>query len=347
MKLVRVGIIAPSSKVPEVEFELGLEVLREHGIEPVVHPQVLESHLFFAGTDESRAEALWNFAFQSNLPVLWAARGGYGSARLLPLLAKWTKKKGKPPRKLLIGFSDSTALLEWVRVNWGWRTLHAPMPGLRKFCLLSESEWRPLLAAIRGKKFSAPWEKQSYEWLGQAARADLESSVVGGNLSVWASLVGTPYAGNARGKILFLEDVDENLYRVDRMVQQLIASGAFKGVKAVILGNFVGCSDTVPRVLTCEAVQRVRERAGANAGAQKIALAELISSPDACDLAALRETGEANEVLAHIFEAVDRECGVPVLRELPVGHGPGRQPLPLGARLRITRRGRVRVASWK
>ncbi len=335
MKPLRVGIVAPSSKVPEVEFQLGLEHLRAHGFEPVVHPQVLESSLFFAGTDESRAQGVWDFAWGDDLSILWAARGGYGSMRILPFLEKWTKKYGKPKRKLMVGFSDATALLEWVRVNWGWRTLHAPMPGLRKFCLLPETEWKPLVQALRTGKWSAPWEKLRYEWVGSTPRADLEAPVVGGNLTVWCSLIGTPYAGNARGKILFLEDVDENLYRVDRMVQQMVHAQAFKGVKAVVLGNFSGCTDTVAKVL----------KQGAQAGDGR-SITDLITHPRPEDLEPLRETGEANEVLAKIFEFVSRECGVPVLRELPVGHGPGKSPLPLGARMKLSRQGKVRIVKW-
>lgn len=331
----RVGIIAPSSKVPDVEFEMGVQRIREAGLEAAVHPNTSKGHLFFAGTDSERAQALWEMALDPDLPVLWSARGGYGSARILPILDALAKKRRKtPPRKLLAGFSDSTALLEYVRTRWGWSTLHAPMPGLRQFCALPESEWRPLLALIQGERAELPWEGRPLEFIGSAPRKAVSAPLVGGNLSVWTSLIGTPYACNARGKIVFFEDVDENLYRVDRMVQQVLTSGSLKGARAVVLGNFTGCRDTVPRVLASmpPSDPALREKA--------------IREPDPAQLVPLRQTMEPSQALAAIFSEITERLGIPVAAGLPVGHGPGKAPLPLGARYELSRRGELRLLDW-
>jgi muramoyltetrapeptide carboxypeptidase len=334
----RVGIFAPSSKVPETEFGMGLDRILAAGIEPVVHPHTLKGHLFFAGTDEERAEAFWQLAQDPGLPILWAARGGYGSARILPLLDKLARKRRKPlPRKLLVGYSDSTALHEYVRTRWGWAGLHAPMPGLRQFCALPEGEWQRLLAALRGEKVSAPTpvSGDALQWIGgRKPRGAIRAPMVGGNLSVWASLIGTPYEIQARGKIVFLEDVDENLYRVDRMVQQLIHSGSLKGAKAVVLGNFLSCRDLVPRVLV--AVPGDPE-----------ARAKAIKEPDASQLAPLRATMEPATALEAIFSEIPRLCGVPVASSLPVGHGPGKWPLALGGSYELNARGGLKLLKWE
>jgi muramoyltetrapeptide carboxypeptidase len=331
---MRFGIVAPSSKVPAVEFELGLARIRAAGLEPVTHPNVLGGHLFFAGTDEERAQSVWDMALDPSIPALWCARGGYGSARILPLLDRLAKKRRAPvPRKLLAGFSDSTALLEYVRTRWGWSTLHAPMPGLRQFCLLPESEFAPLISMIRGEPTPASWKLRFW---GRKPLKPVSAQLVGGNLSVWASLIGTPYACQARGKIAFLEDVDENLYRVDRMVQQLLASGSLRGARALVLGNFAGCRDLVPQVLS-EPPSRDLSREE---------FAQRLREPDPSGLSPLRPTMEPDAALEAIFSEVSRALKIPVAHGLPVGHGPGKAPLPLGARYELGPRGEFKLLKW-
>src|SRR5437762_13713141 len=102
-KTIRVGIFAASSIVPRIEFEIGIEHLRASGFEPTIAPQVLKHHFTFAGNDDERAAAIFDFAHDPKIDVLWAARGGYGAGRLLPILEELTAKRGKPPKKLLIG----------------------------------------------------------------------------------------------------------------------------------------------------------------------------------------------------------------------------------------------------
>ncbi|MGK5082115.1 LD-carboxypeptidase [Bdellovibrionota bacterium FG-1] len=329
----RIGIVAPSSKVPEIEFSLGVDKIRAAGFEVQVHPQVFEGHLFFAGTDAQRAEAFFEYAILSSVDVLWAARGGYGAIRLLPLLEKMTQKRGIPPKKLLVGFSDSTALLEFVRTRWKWSTLHASMPGLRKFCALPPHEWQTLLQWIRRKSVAHPFGRGTrLEFLGSAPRQAISGVVVGGNLTVWTSLIGTPYAGNARGKIVFFEDVDENLYRIDRMVQQLIHSGALKGARAVVLGNFMGCRDTVPSVLVRRPAAQDLER--------------MIHSPQESELGPLRPSLEPSRGIEAIFSEITKAYGIPIARGLPVGHGPEKVPLPLGATFKLSPRGALALMKW-
>ena len=347
--LPQVGVFAPSSKVADVEFDLGIEKLRESGFEVQVHPHCYKSWRFFAGTDTERAESFIQFAKNPEIQILWCARGGSGAARLLPLLDRAFPRGKKPPRKLLVGYSDSTTLLEYVRVKWGWDAIHAPMPGLRKFCVLPPAEWEATLEWIRdwaGVSQSASSRlKNSVFRLekigGPDFRGTIRAPIVGGNLTVWTSLLGTPYAGQAKGKVLFLEDVDEGLYRIDRMMQQLLQSGGLRGVKAIVLGNFQNCRDSVPQVLA----PGVRTRLPTSEAAR----VRLLNSPEPKELAPLRPILESEATLREIFSEVGREASIPVFWGLPVGHGPERFPLPLGAVGEITTpkgQGKFRIAKW-
>src|SRR5690348_5965262 len=109
---IKVGIVAASSVVPEIELVAGLEHLRRNGFDPIVHEQVLKQHFTFAADDLERATAFLGYALSPNLDVIWMARGGYGAQRILPLLDELTSgKRGNPrnkPKKLLVGYSDVT-----------------------------------------------------------------------------------------------------------------------------------------------------------------------------------------------------------------------------------------------
>ena len=127
-KKVQIGILAPSAQVPQIELNLGVEKLKNEGFKVKVHPQCRRSHLFFAGTDQERADAFADYAYDPEIDVIWSARGGHGSIRLLPFLEKMTRSRGRPPHKLFIGYSDSTSIMEspislsrsvYVRVKCG------------------------------------------------------------------------------------------------------------------------------------------------------------------------------------------------------------------------------------
>src|SRR5882672_7209077 len=132
--MMRIGIVAPSSAVGQVELNNGVAHLRSHGFEVAVHPQCSRLHYTFAGTDAERAQAFYDFAADSAIDVIWAAGGGYGATRILPLLENRCEEFGNPRPKLLVGYSDITALHEYARSRWNWASLHCPMPSAGSFC---------------------------------------------------------------------------------------------------------------------------------------------------------------------------------------------------------------------
>jgi muramoyltetrapeptide carboxypeptidase len=330
---IKIGIVAPSAKVPQIELKLGVEKIRAEGFQVQVHPQCRKSHLFFAGTDQERSAAFFEYASDSNLDVIWCARGGHGAIRMLPILEKLTQDQGLPPKKkLLVGYSDVTALMEFVRQNWGWETLHAPMPSLRRFSILDSSDWQAMKQWILGQKAIAPWAGQKLTFWTPPPREAIQGPLVGGNLTVWSCLLGTRFQPRTEGHILFFEDVDEGLYRIDRMVHHLLLSKSLDQIRAIVLGNFLNCRDYSPLALK-------EAPSGKNRAKRLIA-------PKPKDLKPLRKTLKEESTLREIFGELGSSLKVPVAYGLPVGHGPGVSPMPLGAEYRLTPQGKLELLNW-
>jgi muramoyltetrapeptide carboxypeptidase len=273
----------------------------------------------FAGTDEERARSFYDFSIDPTLPVLWAARGGYGAGRLLPMLEDFTQTRGTPPRKLLVGYSDVTVLHEFVRRRWGWSTLHSPMPAASDFSTLDAREYAAILAYVRGQRADAPWSQATLSWLTRPPTAPIAAELIGGNLSMWQTLAGTPWQPSAAGKILFFEDLGEPYYRIDRMVVHIEQARMFDGAAAIVLGDFRDCKDE-------------DNQCWANA--------------EGTTKKSLRRTYDEREAFDEIFGRVGRKYGIPIAYGLPVGHGPHFAPLPLGASYSLAPDGRLALENW-
>lgn len=304
----RIGIVGTSSVIPKLELAAGIAKLRSAGFEVEVHPTVLKRHLWWSNRDEERARGFWEFAQNDQTDVLFCGRGGYGASRLLPILDRWTERDGAPKRrKLLVGFSDITALSEYVRARWGWDTLHAPMPSGSVILKMPRAHERALWAWIRGEAAPEPWGKLKF--FGPRPTGVVQGDLIGGNVAVWTALVGTPYAPSSEGKLVFLEEISENPGRIDRMVQQLEASGTLKGARGIVLGDFTDCEDRPPQ-------GRVSARS------KKVA--------------PIRPQVPLRKALGEIFGGLGERLGVPVAYGLPVGHDPRRNaPLLLGVPYRL------------
>lgn len=227
-----IDLIAPSGKLPDRDkIEQSLALLAQNNItaeKSSYYDSAFTGHVFFANTDAIRAEELIA-AFNSDSKMIWAMRGGYGAARLLPILDQCSEW----PDKILIGFSDITALSVYLWQRHGIRSLHAMVLNQ----LMDKKEdvtWETLLLFIRQGILPNITLSEGNDFV-----ASVEPGVVlGGNLSVICSLLGTPYQIDTRNKILFLEDVQEAPYRVDRMLWQMHLAGKFKQIKALIFGEF-------------------------------------------------------------------------------------------------------------
>jgi muramoyltetrapeptide carboxypeptidase len=325
----RIGIVAASSVVPPLEFQIGVEFLRDHFFDVKVHPQVLEQHFTFAGTDERRAAGLFEYARDPLLDVVWMARGGYGAARLLPILDELTGRHGVPPKKLLVGYSDVTVLHEYVRIRWGWETLHAPMPAAANFTTMPDETIEAIFSCVRigGARF--PWEKAQLTFLDIKPKETIDAELIGGNLTLWTSLMGTAYQPIVDGVILFFEDLGEAAYRIDRYITQIDQTGGFDGCAAIILGDFTKCSDE-----NNDCAKPLQE--GETLADVKARLATRPRVP-------LRRVYSLDESIQEIFGNISRKHRIPIAKGLPVGHGPNFNPLPLGVEYRLSPDGHLQL----
>ncbi len=225
----RVAVIAPSSPFDVAAFEVGVARLRTR-YDVTFRDDLLSKSGYFAGDDARRHAELDAALADPDVRAIVAARGGYGAARLL---ARLDVAAVRAARKLLVGFSDVTALHAlWARA--GVRSLHATM-----VCGLGADGRtdRELARWIGAAEGEIPPEIRGLQPLTRAVRR-ATGPLLGGNLAVLAALVGTPHLPPLDGAVLFLEDVGERPYRVDRMLTHLRLAGVLERVAAVVLGTF-------------------------------------------------------------------------------------------------------------
>ncbi len=226
-----VAVVAPAGPVEEQRLEAGMEELRDWGLSVRVGG-LRRGHPFHAGSDEERAEELTAAMTDPEVRAVWAARGGYGTQRLLELL-DWSVLAGATPR-LLVGFSDITALHQAVAARLGAVSVHAAgVAGLGDGDTATNEATRRLVSE------GAPIELVGMPGQGPA----VEGVLVGGNLTMLASSAGSGAVHPAAGGIALLEDVGEAPYRLDRALTQLLRSGWFDGVHGVACGGFTSCGD--------------------------------------------------------------------------------------------------------
>lgn len=221
-----VAIVAPSGVVPRDAFEKGLSLLAQR-YTPVFTERIFAAHRYLAGDDEARLQELQAAIDDESIAAIWAARGGYGSMRLLSRL-RWSKPKW------LVGFSDITALHVSLQ-KLGWSSVHGPV--VTQLGRQPASVMEHLASLLEGQL--APALKGNRAITAGVA----EGRLLGGNLSVLTSLVGTPWMPDFRGAIVLLEDVGERPYRIDRMLTHLSLAGVFEGIAGLALGEWTDCEE--------------------------------------------------------------------------------------------------------
>jgi muramoyltetrapeptide carboxypeptidase len=227
-----VGVVAPSGAVDEERLRAGVRVLEGWGLRVMLGDAVLERRGYLAGTDEARYADLRRMLDDPEVRAVFCARGGYGSQRLLPRLDG--ALLGDRP-KALVGYSDATALLA-AAVGAGVVALHGPMVAADLARGLSGRSLTRLRRMLTEADYL--WEAEVPETV-RPGRA--RGRLVGGCLSVLAASLGTPWAPDTRGAILFLEDVHERPYRLDRLLTQLRLSGKLSAAAGVVFGTMAAC----------------------------------------------------------------------------------------------------------
>lgn len=227
-----IAIVAPGGPVDRGRLSRGLARLSSAGFVPETAAGLLQREGYLAGSDRHRAAQMeWALALPEARAVM-AARGGYGTARLLPLV-DWRRAAAHP--RLLIGYSDVTAVLAYVSTRLRLAAIHGPMAATAD--LAGRPDRMALEAFVRlvGGRISPrePWGLPCERLRGGAA----EGVLAGGCLSVLTALLGTPYEPDFRGALLFLEDVREPSYRIDRMLTQWVQSGRLRKIGGIVVAK--------------------------------------------------------------------------------------------------------------
>ncbi|OAJ34368.1 S66 peptidase family protein [Piscirickettsia salmonis] len=241
-----VALISSASRAPTNQsIEFAKERLEALGLNVILGKHVYSRDGYFAGTDAQRADDL-NQAFSNpEVKAIFEVRGGWGSSRVLPLIDYDNIKKNP---KILIGFSDITSLLLAINKKTGLETFHGTM-GIQSWPEFTVDYMKKVLFDGDKVLFENPRSavdltvdlivtKDRIEVIHEGVAS---GPLIGGNLSVLVALLGTEYEPSWQGKILFVEDVDEKNYRIDRLLSQLELAGVFKEIKGFIFGKCTRC----------------------------------------------------------------------------------------------------------
>jgi len=226
-----VAIVAPSGVLNgrDKEVNQAKELLKSWGLNVVVGDYVFNKANHFAGTDNQRAEDFQKALDNPNIKAIWCARGGYGTVRMIDKL-DYTKYKENP--KWVIGYSDITAIHNQLN-NEGSESIHAMMcTSLTDDLSKIEETLETFKCALFGKPLNYTIEGSNYNKTG-----NVTAPLVGGNLTLLHTMLGSKTSINTSGKILFIEEIGEYKYHIDRMLQSLKRAGYFDNCKGLIVGD--------------------------------------------------------------------------------------------------------------
>ncbi|MBL7719231.1 MAG: LD-carboxypeptidase [Flavipsychrobacter sp.] len=231
-----VGITCPSGYVSKERVSHAITVLESWGLQVVVGQTVGTEHFYFSGNDDARLDDLQCMLDNPGIDAIIMGRGGYGMSRIIDR-ADFTKFQSKP--KWVTGFSDITVLHNHIHAQFGVATLHSPMCGAFTPDTENSEHLLNFKAALTGEALSYAMAPSSFNRDGSA-----EAIVTGGNLAILAHLTGSASEADTDGKILFIEDIGEHLYNIDRLLLNLKRAGKLENIAALLVGSFTDNQDT-------------------------------------------------------------------------------------------------------
>ncbi len=236
----KVGLVNPATAAFDTQtIEIMVAALESLGLDVELGANYYDRHGYFAGADEARASDLNDFYRRGDIRMI-VARGGWGSARLLPLL-DYDAIENDP--KVLLGYSDTTAILNGIHARTGIVTFHGPSPldtfsadYFRRVIMLGEAVTMKNFVEIDDDELVQTQHRHQTIRSGKAS-----GHILGGNLTVLTAIIGSDYLPDFKGGILFLEDVDEAVYRIDRMLTQLALAGVLENIRGFVFGRCTNC----------------------------------------------------------------------------------------------------------
>ncbi|MEJ0062657.1 MAG: LD-carboxypeptidase [Alphaproteobacteria bacterium] len=286
-----IGIVAPARWAPQEWVEASKSHFESKGLKVKLHPQIELRHDRLAGDDQARAKAINDMFADDSVRAIVCARGGTGSFRILEHI-DYELIRRKP--KIFCGFSDITTLLHAIQQRTGLITFHGPM--VKNFARAASD---PRTGSDMLELLGGHYPADGKDFPAQAmTEGTAEGRLTGGNISMLRNMIGTPYDWSVKDSIIFIEDMDEPIYKLDHMLWQFRQAGKFVGVRGVIVGEMVGLT-------------------GGKDG---------LPDPDGD----IPYGKSLHDLLREYLPP-----GIPVCTDFPCGHGDYLTTLPLGAAARI------------
>ena len=239
-----IGVIAPAGKVHLFDLNRGVASLEQAGFKVILGQHLGKSHRYFAGSDKERADDFLEMMQNDAIDAVFCARGGSGSARIIPYIEKIKSLAGHValPPKIFVGCSDITTLLVYLSQKQGLVTFHGPMvaPSLH-----ISSPLENLLKVLSGERV-----EMRAPGIIALKQGCAEGILTGGCLTLLCTTIGTPYEIDTSDRILFIEDIGEAPYKIDRMLNYLKALKKFDPIRGLIVGQMPGCEpDLLPEII--------------------------------------------------------------------------------------------------
>lgn len=250
-----VDVVAPGFRCTDENVERGVEFVRSLGLKPRVPADLFGEDLLCSNTDDRRFADLRKALFARDSRAVWCIRAGYGAIRFIERL-----RKLQPPkqRKLFIGYSDATTIHHVLNHSWRWPSIHGPLLDRLGGKPVRDDELQELKASLFGEQRAIVFSGLVPLNAAAKKKRTLHGKVFGGNLTVLQTTLGTKLQRDHSG-ILFLEDIGERGYRVDRMLQHFEQAGALRKLKAIVLGAFIGGNELDGTNLTIPVLTRFAE----------------------------------------------------------------------------------------
>lgn len=238
-----IGLIGPSSPTPLERINPTVKELENLGFKVVVGASCYGQHGYLSGRDDIRAKDIKEMFKNKYIDGIWCIRGGYGTPRILDML-DYDAIRSNP--KVFIGYSDITALHIAINQQCNLVTFHGPMASTEVFHKLDNFTYEYLTRNVMDTEALGRINNPKDVSIKKLVPGNCEGKLIGGNLSLVSATIGTDYEIDTKGKILFLEDVDEEPYRIDRMLTQLRLAGKLNDAKGFILGDWSNCVSNEP-----------------------------------------------------------------------------------------------------